>query len=267
MKDHLKIQLQSISENLAGRNFTREYMQALILSSLQRAGAMVPLAFHGGTALRFLYGAYRYSEDLDFALEKAPDNYDFRSYLRVIHSDLDSQGYGIELKVNDQKVVHSAFVRFPGLLYELGLSPQQQEVLAVKIEVDTQPPAGAVLETTVIRRHLILNIQHHDRSSMLAGKLHAVLQRQYLKGRDIYDLLFYLSNPEWPVPNYEMLNHALKQTGWQGERVQAENWREIVRSRLVRANWRAVSADVRPFVEMPHELNMLTRDTLVGLLS
>jgi hypothetical protein len=46
-----------------------------------------------------------------------------------------------ELKVNDRKTVHSAFVRFPGLLYDLGFSEQRSEVLAVKLEVDTNPPA------------------------------------------------------------------------------------------------------------------------------
>ncbi len=30
---------------------------------------MIPLAFHGGTALRFLYSTQRYSEDLDSALD------------------------------------------------------------------------------------------------------------------------------------------------------------------------------------------------------
>jgi hypothetical protein len=95
----------------------------------------------------------------------------------------------VGLKVNDRKVVHSAFVRFAGLLYELDLSPHRDEVLAVKIEVDTNPPVGAVLATTVIRRHVILHLQHHDRSSLLAGKLHAILQRPTLKGRDMYDLL------------------------------------------------------------------------------
>jgi len=69
---------------------------------------------------------------------------------------LAAEGYTVELKVNDQKVVHSAFVRFRGLLYELGLSPHRDQVLAVKIEVDTNPPAGAVLMTTVVRRHVTL---------------------------------------------------------------------------------------------------------------
>ncbi len=57
----------------------------------------------------------------------------------------------------------------------------------VKIEVDTNPPAGAVLTTTVIRRHVMLHLQHHDRASLLASKLHAILQWPYLKGRDVYD--------------------------------------------------------------------------------
>ena len=61
-----------------------------------------------------------------------------------------------------------------------------------------------------------LPIQHHDKASLLAGKLHAILQRPYAKGRDLYDLLWYLGDPTWPPPNLTMLNHALRQTGWEG---------------------------------------------------
>ncbi len=43
----------------------------------------------------------------------------------------------------------SAFIRFAGLLYDLGLSPHADQVLAVKLEVDTMPPQGAGLTTTV----------------------------------------------------------------------------------------------------------------------
>ena len=76
-------------------------------------------------------------------------------------------------------------------MHELGLSPRTSEVISVEIEVDTAPPAGAVLATTVVRRHVTLHLQHHDRASLLAGKLHAVLQRPYAKGRDFYDLFWY----------------------------------------------------------------------------
>jgi len=185
---------------LEKHNLTREYLQALILQSLQKSGAMTSLAFHGGTALRFLYSLPRYSEGLDFALKINKGRYDFRAYLNAVQKDLETQGYRIVMKVSDQKTVHSAYVRFPGLLYDLNLSPHRDEVLAVKIEVDTEPPKGAELETSLIRRHVLLNLQHHDKASLLAGKLHAILQRPYPKGRDIYDLTWYLGDRNWPNP-------------------------------------------------------------------
>ncbi|MDQ7029060.1 MAG: nucleotidyl transferase AbiEii/AbiGii toxin family protein [Ardenticatenia bacterium] len=148
MKEYLADLVRAAPTPLQARNVVREYLQARILGAMQHAGAMVPLAFHGGTALRFLYGSQRYSEDLDFALERAREQYNLRVYLRAIETELTAEGYLLSFKVNDRKVVHSAFVRFPGLLYELGLSPHRDEVLAVKIEVDTNPPAGAGLETT-----------------------------------------------------------------------------------------------------------------------
>ena len=249
-----------------GRNASREYLQARILGALQRAGAMIPLAFHGGTALRFLYSSQRYSEDLDFALEQAKDQYDFRAYLKAIRSVLTAEGYAVELKVSDQKVVHSAFVRFAGLLNELGLSPFRDEVLAVKIEVDTNPPAGAGLATTVIRRHVPLQLQHHDRASLLAGKLHAILQRPYTKGRDIYDLLWYLSDPGWPGPNLTLLNNALRQTGWTGPELTGDSWRGAVRERLRSLAWDHVAADVRPFLEPGADAGLLTLENLLRVL-
>jgi hypothetical protein len=43
------------------------------------------------------------------------------------------------------------------------------ELLAVKIEVDTRPPQGAGLETTLVRRHVLLNLQHHDQAQPCPG--------------------------------------------------------------------------------------------------
>jgi len=266
MKEYLAELVRSAVTPGHGRNLVREYLQARILGALQRAGAMVPLAFHGGTALRFLYGIPRYSEDLDFALEGSRDLYDFRRYLRAVRAEFEAEGYEVTLKISDQKVVHSAFVRFPGLLYELGLSPHPEQVIAVKIEVDTNPPVGAGLATTVVRRHLVLRLHHHDRPSLLAGKLHALLQRPYTKGRDLYDLLWYLSDPNWPPPNLTLLNNALRQTGWTGPRVTRRNWRTLVRQRLLSLNWELVVRDVEPFLEPRAGLDLLTLENLLRLL-
>jgi predicted nucleotidyltransferase component of viral defense system len=266
MKEYLSQLVSAAPTPAQGRNATREYLQARILGALQRAGAMIPLAFHGGTALRFLYNSQRYSEDLDFALEQARESYDFRAYLKAVRTALTAEGYAVELKVSDRKVVHSAFVRFAGLLNELGLSPFRDEVLAVKIEVDTNPPAGAGLATTVIRRHVPLQLQHHDRATLLAGKLHAILQRPYTKGRDIYDLLWYLSDRGWPGPNLTLLNNALRQTAWPGPELIEDTWRGPVRERLRSLAWDQVAADVRPFLEPGADPGLLTLENLMRVL-
>lgn len=249
------------------RNALREYLQAGVLSSFQRAGAMIPLAFHGGTALRFLHGIPRYSEDLDFALERPAAGYDFRGYLERARSDLLRQGYDVKIaRTRESRTVHSAFIQLPGLLYELGLSGQRGQALAVKVEIDTRPPPGAVLETTVVRRHALLQLQHHDRASLLAGKLHAVLQRPYAKGRDFFDLLWYLADRDWPAPNLTLLNEALAQTGWKGAPLTSATWREVVAERIAALEWKRIDEDVRPLVEAPVELALLRRETLLKLL-
>lgn len=266
MKDYLYTLVKQTNSPMDGRNMVREYLQARILGSLQRSGAMIPLAFHGGTALRFLYAHGRYSEDLDFSLEGDRGSYNLRSYLKAIRSDLSSEGYQVEIKLSDQRTVNSAMIRFQGLFYEMGLSPMRSEILAVKIDVDTNSPAGAGLETTVIRRYVVLQLHHHDKASLLAGKLHAILQRSYTKGRDIYDLLWYLSDPTWPEPNLILLNNALAQTNWAGDSLTKDNWKGIVWERLKKQNWTNIIHDVQPFIEPGVDLNLLHLENFEQLL-
>ena len=266
MKEDLRIRLQGISGPVEGKNRLREALQARILASMQRVGAMIPLAFQGGTALRFLYSLRRYSEDLDFALERSDRGYDSRSYLHAIQADMKLERYELEVKINYKRTVHSASVRFPGLLFDLGLSPHPNEVFSIKIEVDTNPPAGAILATTVVRRSVILNLQHHDPASLFAGKLHAILQRPYPKGRDLYDLLWYASDPTWPAPNLTLLNNALRQTDWPGPPLTEATWKAVVLERLQGIDWPRAAADVQPFLEDPGELDLLREEIMAGVL-
>src|SRR3970282_2056731 len=161
-----------------------------------------------------------------------------------------------------QRAVQSAFVRFPGLLHEVGLSGHREEALSVRLEVDARPPSGATLETTVFPLHVLLRIQHHDRASLLAGKLYAILQRPYPKGRDFYDLVWYLSDRAWPPPNLVLLNHALAQTGWRHRPLTESGWVAAVRARLRSVRWAALAADVSPLLESPEDRALLTRETV-----
>ncbi|MCA9872842.1 MAG: nucleotidyl transferase AbiEii/AbiGii toxin family protein [Anaerolineales bacterium] len=236
------------------------------MQSLQRAGAMRTLAFHGGTSLRFLYDIPRYSEDLDFALELHPEAYDFRAYLRQIAHDFSAEAYVVDVKLHEKTAVHKAFVRFRGLLHELGLSGYPEEVLAIKVEVDTNPPLHAGLMVTPLHKHVPLNLQHHDPATLLAGKLCAILQRDYLKGRDIYDLWWYLNQPGWPEPNLEYLNQCVQQ-GRRGDApVTPANWRMMIRELILPISWSSVLEDVGSFIIDSDRLTHFEKDQLLALL-
>ena len=266
MIPYLKTQVADAITPETQRAIVREYLQMRILYSLQSAGAMIPLAFHGGTALRILYQLPRYSEDLDFALERQPEQYDFRKYLTTIQRDMTAETYDVAVKLNESGVVHSAFIRFRGLLYQLGISPHTSEVLAIKLEVDTNPPSNAGLDTTLIQHHVAVHLQHHDKASLLAGKLHAILQREYVKGRDWYDLYWYLSQPQWASPNVAMLDNALIQSDWEKGEVTANNWRGYVLERLEQLNWAQVTADVQRFLMKQEELIAFKKETIARLV-
>lgn len=267
MKDYLFQLISDEKNSMRIRNRIREYLQARILGSLQHAGAMIPLAFHGGTALRFLYHLPRFSQYLDFTLEHHESEYDIRRYLKRIQSDMKAEGYNISVKLNTRKIVHSCYIQFEKILYETGISPHEREKLSIKVEIDTKPPHGCVLKTSVIRHYVLMQLQHHDKSSMLAGKLHALFSRNYTKGRDLYDLFWYLSDRSWPEPNLIMLNNALSQTGWKGPELTDNNWRTVLKEKLNNLDWPAIIQDVRPYIEERREIILLTRENMNDLIS
>ncbi len=266
MKDYLRQILSGIDNPILARCLAREYLQARVLQSLQDRGVFNSWTFQGGTALRFLYSMPRFSEDLDFALVELGSPLDFRDTMAAAGRVFEAEGYNVGMRISDKRTVKSAFVNLKGLLFELGLSAHPSETLSVKVEVDSNPPAGGKTASTIVRRHVILNLRHHDKASLLAGKLHAFLARRYVKGRDIYDLVWYLSDRTWPAPNLDMLNNALVQTGLRGPQVTAENWRQLVARRVETLDFKQVVADVEPFLEHPADSTLLTRQNLTSLL-
>ena len=148
MKEFLYQQVSQKKDPLQKTNLIREYLQARALQALQEQGAFLNWAFLGGTALRFLYGIPRYSEDLDFSLIDPERPCLFEDILRKVKAAFEKENYTVSIKISRQKAVRSAFIKFPELLFETGVSPHQSESLSIKLEVDTQPPAGAKTATT-----------------------------------------------------------------------------------------------------------------------
>ena len=266
MKDYLRQLVEDGANAIARNGLAREYLQARVLETLQDEGVFMRWAFVGGTALRFLFSMPRFSEDLDFSLLREGQDPAFKPALEAVKHALTREGYPIEITVNERRTVFSAWLRFPGLPHAIGLSPHPSQVLSIKLEIDTRPPPGANVETTIVRRHVVLNLCHYDKASLLAGKLHAVLSRQWTKGRDLYDLAWYLADRHWPAPNLDLLNAALAQTGWSGPVMTADNWRGELAKRIEVLDWERARADIRPFLERERDIDLVSYDPLKKLL-
>ncbi len=61
-------------------------------------------------------------------------------------------------------------------------------------------------------REYLLALQLYDRPSLMAGKIHALITREYPKGRDWYDLLWYRGQRPAMAPNVTQLQNALDQS-------------------------------------------------------
>lgn len=264
MKEEALALVRGVSDPGQALNRLREYLQAFVLRSFHESEAFRPLAFVGGTALRLLHGLPRFSEDLDFSLVSA-DGYAGREWMAKVKRDLTLAGFEPEVTWNDRKMVHTGWVQVAGILHDAGLSGMPGQKLAIKVEIDTRPPAGARCERRIVTRHVTFLLQHYDLPSLLAGKLHATLTRKYAKGRDWYDLLWYLSQRPPVEPNLPLLQNALDQTQGPG-RFDSRAWGALVRDRLGSIDMNAISSEVRPFLERPQDAALLTRDNLAGLL-
>lgn len=264
MREQALALVRGVADPGEALNRLREYLQAFVLRSFHESEAFRPLAFVGGTALRFLHGLPRFSEDLHFSLVSAA-GYAGEVWMAKVKRDLTLAGFQPEVTWNDRKTVQTGWVRVAGILHDAGLSALPDQKLAIKVEIDTRPPDGARCERRLVTRQMTFLLQYYDLPSLLAGKLHAVIARKYAKGRDWYDLVWYLSQRPPVIPNLLLLQNALDQT--QGvERCDASTWRELVRARLATLEMSAVSADVSPFLERRQDASLLTRDNLESLL-
>ena len=115
-----------------------------------------------------------------------------------------------------------------------------------------------------IRRHVSVRVRHHDKSSLLTGKLLAVLNRPWPKGRDFYDLWWYLEQDAWPEPNLVMLNAGMAQQDRNAEELTSDNWRQRVADRVAQVPWDRVITELNRFVES--EDDAPGRDRLLSLL-
>jgi len=266
MKGYIKEIIDSHLSRLENENIIREYIQKYFLYVIYKKKIYYNLVFTGGTALGFIYKIRRFSEDLDFSLSYSAQGYDFLKIMEVIKKEFNYAGYNLEITYRIDKNVHEAFLKFPRLLFEYGLSPYKQEKLSIKIEIDTKPPIGGKVEYSLYNSAFMFYIIHYDITSMFAGKLHALLCRNYIKGRDWYDLLWYLTNFETLKPNFVMLNNAINQSCSKKLNVSSNNWKEILKNKIEKLDTKKIKNDVFRFLENKDEVEFLTKDNFLRIL-
>lgn len=241
----------------------REISQEIILAGLGRTDFFNRAGFQGGTCLRIFHSLNRFSEDLDFALRQPHAAFQLVPYLAEVCQELTAYGYKLEIddRSSADQAVKKAFLKDDslGTLLHLKYRPRSGPLrkLRVKLEIDTHPPAGASYQMPVLDYPFPSAVRVFDLPSLFAGKLHALLCRNYLKGRDWYDFIWYTAR-RTPI-NHDLLSAALVQQGpWSGTTLTTTNvWCQEQLARTIESvDWPRAKADVQRFVK-PRELPSL----------
>ncbi|MCH7696572.1 MAG: nucleotidyl transferase AbiEii/AbiGii toxin family protein [Proteobacteria bacterium] len=232
----------------------KEIIQEIALFALWKAGFFEVAAFQGGTSLRILYGSQRFSEDLDFILKESDPGFDWSDYLKKLLENLEE--FGLKTEVRDKsrmdQAVRKAVLKDNSVSNQLNLSfyrGQEGKKQTIKLEIDVNPPSGSAFEYTYKDFPVDYEVCHQDLSSNFALKVHALLCRPYLKGRDWYDFNWYVKKDI--KPNLSLLQAALIQDGpWKGEDLKID--KEWVKAELLKKissiNWNEATADVERFM-------------------
>ena len=225
-----------------------EVAQQIVLAGLARSDFFSKAAFYGGTCLRIFHNLQRFSEDMDFSLMQADQTFAWESYFPYIEREFEALGRTVKITKKDKRTfgkVESAFLKDNTEVVNLQF--QTEKSLKIKIEVDTYPPLGFATE----QRLLFLPYPFYTRcivpSDLFAGKMHALLFRQWksrVKGRDWYDFEWYIRNN---VPlHFEHLQERVRQCN--NIELTMEQFIEMLRNKIANTDISDVRADVEPFL-------------------
>ncbi len=253
----------------------REITQELVLAALGRTDFFKEAAFQGGTALRILYGLDRFSEDLDFVLKKSSPGFAWKGYLQTLTEELSAYGYRIEIQDRSavDSAVKKAFIKDDAIGKVLNLQYAGKSgvlgKIRIKLEVDINPPDGSEYEIKYLDFPFVSSVVVQTLPSLFAGKIHALLCRDYLKGRDWYDFLWYTARRT--QINYRLLSSALSQVGpWKNQGIPVDyDWcMQSLKAKIESVDWHSAAEDVRRFVRVREQksLDLWNRALFIGQL-
>lgn len=241
----------------------KEIIQDIALYALWRADFFEVAAFQGGTSLRILHGMQRFSEDLDFILLKPAPEFEWSPYLEQLSGVL--QEYGIESEAlpmgRMDKAIRTAVIKDSSVVNQLNLAfykGHPGRKLKIKLEIDINPPLGSGFDYTYLDFPTDFEVCYQDLSSNFALKIHALLCRGYLKGRDWYDFNWYIK--QQVSPNLPLLKNALLQAGpWKEEDnldVDITWLQSELANKVSTIDWQMAAKDVSPFLRAAEQQSL-----------
>ncbi len=255
MKDIIQRKLDSYKARTEQdeENALKEITQEVCLYSLAKSGFFEKAAFQGGTCLRIVYGLDRFSEDLDFALMKPDKNFELAPYLKKTSDLMEAYGYGMEVagKESADDSVKTRFLKDDSIkkIVTFKHLSDVRKKINIKVELDSNPPLFATDEPKFLDFPTDYSIRCHDPGSLFAGKIHALLCRNFIKGRDWYDFNWYIA--ERTAPNYELLKAALSQQGpWKNQELSINReWLvSALTDKIQTIPWKQTIEDVSKFL-------------------
>jgi len=251
-------------------NALKEIVQEVALLGLWRSKFFEHALFYGGTALRILYKLNRFSEDLDFSLLKTQKNFKLNTYLKAMEDELKSFGFKVSVDQKEKGIesrVESAFIKAGTHIHFLKANAperiqnhiQSNEVLKIKVELDTDPPGLFNAEMKPLLQPIPFQVKTMPIEDLFAGKLHAVLAREWrgrVKGRDYYDMIWYIGRKA--KYNIRHLKERLVQSGhWDKDRdLTSKDVDGLVREKIKGLNFEKAKRDVSIFLK-PRERQSL----------
>lgn len=259
----------------------REILQEIALLGLWRSRFFEKAAFYGGTALRILYDLDRFSEDLDFSLRSPLPDFELARYNGALQRELQAFGFDVEVEERPKSIqtqIQSTFLKVDTIRELVHIKSDERltkeippgQILKIKVEVDTDPPPGFETETKYLLSPIPFSVRSYRLSDLFAGKMHAVLCRQWksrVKGRDWYDLVWFAANH--PALHLSHLEQRMRQTGhWKGNEIlTVDEFMELAERSVNQLDVQQARREVERFVRDPNTLSLWSRSFFRDVIS
>ena len=268
-------QLQQITKegkknNLSANVVKIQLKEFLILHALNfiyNSPKWNSLIFTGGTALRLLKKTGRLSEDLDLDYLTKDFKYKvFSEELLNYFKQLGISNLQCSLKSNGKIIL----VKFP-ILFSLKLAnsaKRETNLLYLKIETEKNNYSSYGTEVTPITsENLFFIVRHYDFSTLFSNKIGAILGRKGkifhdkydFRGRDFYDLIWFLKNGY--LPNLERAKEILKAEQDIKVKNNDDIWR-LLAERIKNIDTRGIYDDLKNLVPAEESVKQLSQNYL-----